>query len=306
MKINVLVEGGIGDLILATRFIAATREKYPVAYITVFVNNECNDKFNDCLLRHWGHLFDGFEPNVTRISKNHTIQSQFGAEHYPAAFNNIIPEWRKKMMDCDRFYNFHLDALAFFEYSDIPWFKYIRHIPTPHNIPEVGGLPDKFVALNLYARPGHFSAISQEVSEKIISNLRESLNLVILAPSEEVRDTFYAKHKDLVRVTDLSESLAIASKSELGLALDSGLRCMFYANSKICFTFCGLSQQPGQVSTSHIARWYPWPEHMLPLTANPAFVSSLVENAVENPACQMFPLIPAKDVDQAIIKRQYA
>ena len=306
MKINILVEGGIGDLMLATRFIAATREKYPVAYITVFVNNDHNEKFNEYILKHWGHLFDAYEPEVTRLNKNHTIQSQFGSEHYPAAFNNIAPEWRKKMLDCDRFYNFHLDALTYFDYPDIPWFKYVRHIPTPRDIPKLQGLPGKFVALNLYARPGHFSAITKEASDKIIENLRDSIGVVILAPSEEVRDTFYEKHKDLVRVTDLSESLGIAARSELGLSLDSGLRYMFYANSKICFTFCGLIQQPGQVSASHIARWYPWPEHMLPLTANPAFVSSLVENAVENPACQMFPLIPAKDINQAIIKRQYA
>ncbi len=51
---------GIGDLVLATRFLAAVREKHPEDRISVYINNERNGRFNRFLLKHWGYLVNDF------------------------------------------------------------------------------------------------------------------------------------------------------------------------------------------------------------------------------------------------------
>lgn len=306
MKINVLVEGGVGDLILATRFIAAVRDKYPDGHISVFVNNENNEKFNSFIDKHWGYLWNEFHPNVERASKDFKIFSQFGAEVYNGAFENITAEWRKKITDADKWYNFHLDSLKFLEYTDIPWMKYMRHVPTPRNLEPVAPLKPKTVVLNLFARAGHFSGIPKETSDAVISGLRDSNEVLIIAPNEEARDTFYDQHKDIVRVADLSETLSLISQSSLGLSLDSGLRCMFYAFGKGCYTLCKLSNRPFEVPRSHVTRWYMWPEHILPVESKPAYLTTLVENALENSACLLYPDLSAAQIDNLLIKRKYA
>lgn len=302
MKINILLEGGVGDLILATRFVAAVREQYPESHITVFVNNDKNDKYNSFLDKHWGHLWNSFEPNVERISDKHQIVSQFGPENYNAAINNIKPEWRTKLNDCDKFYNFHLDALKFLEYQDIPWLKYMKCVPRPRNL-EPALYAD--VVVNLYARPDHFSAITKQQSDSIIDNIKGSHKTLIIAPNEEVKNTFYEKHKEITVCADLTESLSIISKSKIGVSIDSGLRCMFYPFGLGCYTLCALAQKPFEIVQSHVVRWYMWPEHILPIDVKPAYLSTLVDNALENRACLIYPQYPAARINDVLVKRNY-
>lgn len=305
MRINCLIEGGVGDLILATRFIAAVREAYPDSYVSVFVNNDNNEKFNTFLNKHWGHLWQEFFPNVERVSKDFKITSQFGRESYNAALGNIEEGWYRKIMDADKFYNFHLDSLRFTEYSDIPWLKYVRHVPKPLNLVDNGPMRDNLVVANLYARPEHFSAISREQSDAILSNLRENHEVVVLAPNEEARDEFYGAHRDITIVSDLDKSLSIISKSAVGVSIDSGLRCMFYPFGKSCYTLCKLSNEPFEVAISHVARWYMWPENILPINTNPSYIAALVENGLANPACLLYPQYTAHQIDSALLKRKY-
>lgn len=305
-RINVRLEGGVGDLILASRFLLAVREMYPDSFVSVFISNDANKKYNGFFARHWGYLFDGYEDEVEINDREFQITSQFGQEKWTAAFENIKEEWRTKMLDCDRFYNFHLDALDFTSAKDIAWQKFLKCVPRPENVEVKEIIPSNTIILNLYAREGHSSAISKENANAIIGALRGSNNVIVLAPSEDVKESFYSEHKDLVRVTDLEETLGLISQCALGVSLDSGIRCMFYSFGKPCLTLCSLVKAPFQVPTSHVIRWYPWTEHMLPVDMKPLYVALLAENILENPLCGLYPNIEPKNIDNVLIKRKYA
>lgn len=304
MKVHLLAEGGLGDLIASTRFIAAAREKHPNAEITLFINNDNNDAFNRFIATHWSYLVDKIVGDVHRKSKNYTITSQFGTESYNAAFENIVAEDREFILKCDKFYNLHIDGLHYLD-SDLPWLKYVRHFPKPENVAEVK-LPPNSVFINLYARAGHHNAISKEQSDGIIQSISDVNNAVIVAQSEEVRDTFYKGFEDKVVVADLEQSLALASQCELGVSIDSGLRYFLFPFGKACYTLSHLVKQPFSPPPSHIARWYMWPEHMLPLDVKPMYLGALVDNALTNKACLLFPQFHAAQIDQVIVKRKYA
>lgn len=304
MKINILIEGGIGDLILAMRFVQAVREEYLDAYLQIFINNDNNKIFNSFIQKHWGYLWNEVK-TVSRVSSNYIIQSQFGKEVYNAALSNIDPEQLKDLYNCGKFYNFHLDSLKFLEYSDIPWQKYLKCVPPPKNVDSAPLKYHKKVVLNLYARQNHFSYIPKEKANIIISSLRDKYDLLILAPTEDAVDEFYSEHRDITVATDLSESLAIIKTSLLGLSIDSGLRCMFYAFGKACYTMCGLCTTPFQIPISHSIRWYPWKEHLIPVQSSSEFITNLIGNSLKNSACQVYSEYHSDDIDNALIKRKY-
>ena len=306
MKINCLLEGGLGDLVLASRFIAAVKEVYPDANIGAFINNDQNMKFNMFFNEHWGYLYNRFYPDVKRAAQSYKIQSQLGEENYPAAFSNITQEWKNEILDCDKFYNFHLDSLEFTQYSDIPWMKYLNFIPRPRNMPALRKQSKPFIAVNLFARANHFSGLTKEQSENIISGLRDISEVVVVAPSQEAKDTFYEKNKDITIVTSLEDNLRIASEATLGVSIDSGFRCLFYPFGKACFTLCGLCNKPFTIPDSHKLRWYMWPEHILPININASYLCSIVEGAINSPINQLITNVPSGQVDNHVLRRIYA
>ena len=302
MKISAVIEGGMGDMILASRLLAAIKEKHPDSELTVFANNERNWKFNEFFCRHWGHLFDDFDGEIDRRG-DFFIESQFGRENYRGAIENITDAGLAKINAADKVYNLHLDSLAFTR-SDLPWAKYARYVPAPRCVASEA-LPVGTVLVNLFARTGHFSGVSSDYACSLISALRKIHPVVVIAPSEEAREEFYAPHRDVVRVTSLSETLSLVSAADCGVSIDTGVRCMFYSVGKPCLTLCGLAKKPFEIPASHQLRWYLMPEHILPVDAKPLFVQSLISNIIENPACAAYPQISARDIDNFLLKRKY-
>ena len=304
MEISAIIGGGVGDMILSTRFLAATREKYPSANISIFCNDKGLTNHSEFIKKHWPSFFDSFS-RIEMIDPNFKIRSQYGEEVYNEAYKNIIPETRSKIELADKVYCFRPDSLEYLDYRDIPWTKYLRCIPAPVDVSETNFLPDDFVVLNLYAREGHFSAISKEYSDSIIAEISKTNNVVILAPSEDVKLSFYSGFEDKVIVADLDQCLSIISKSRVGVSLDTGIRCMFHAFGKSCYTLCRMCGQFFSPSHSHWLRWYPWTENMLPINASVSSVYNLVENTKLGIACELFPTVDPRNMDQVLIRRRY-
>lgn len=304
MKISCIIGGGVGDMILSMRFVAAVREKYPNSHITIYANDKDIFSHSDFIRNHWSYLFDEMKP-IKMKSKTFQIRSQFGEENYPEAYSNIDDKIRSEIESGDKVYNLIPDALHYLEYNDIPWMKYTRCIPEPKFDCDQNSTNNGQVVLNLYAREGHPSYISKERAEWIISEIIKDNQVKVIAPSEEVKNSFYEKLKEHTVVATLDECLPIIKNCALGVSLDSGMRCIFHAFSKTCYTLTCNTTKYFEPPPSHFLRWYPWSENVIPLDAHPLSISNLVKNAIKCPANQLFPHINPEEMNRVILRRIY-
>ena len=302
MKISALIGGGLGDMILSTRFIAACRESYPDSEINVFAIDKGISTHSDFIVKNWGHLFNKFSP-VSISNRNYRLISNCGEEIYPEAYPNIVESDRRKIEDCDKMYNLIPDAMKFTDYFDIPWIKYRNFIPRPSSVS--GFSSGSYILLNLFVRYDSPSAITKEHSNAIISELVKSQKVVIVAPSEDTKANFYSDYQEIVEVAGLDRCLELVAGSKLGVSVDTGIRCMFHALGKTCFTitqnFSDFFQSPLLLEE----RWYPWQNCILPRTVSPLAVSHIVNNAVWRKLCEVYPRVSPEDLDRAFLIRRY-
>ena len=109
MKISAIIGGGVGDMILSTRFLLATREKYPQAAISVFCNDKGIASHSEFVKKHWPFMFDEFY-SIEMVDPNFKIVSQYGEEVYNEAYKNIKPEIRARIEEADKVYCFRPDS----------------------------------------------------------------------------------------------------------------------------------------------------------------------------------------------------
>ena len=128
MKISVRFEGGLGDHILANRFIPGILEKHPGAEIHMFSDTGGNPLQSDTLLS----LFDYYSSRtlLRRKDKKFTLNTQFGKENFPSHTRNIDDSQRRYMSGFDKFFNLHIDWLEWLDY-DIDWQRHFYSFPTP-------------------------------------------------------------------------------------------------------------------------------------------------------------------------------
>lgn len=302
MKISALIGGGLGDMILSTRFIAACRDSHPESEISVFAIDKGITRHSDFVVKNWGYLFNKFTP-VSIVNPNYRLVSSCGEETYPEAYLNILESDRQKIENCDKMYNFIPDAMRFSDYFDIPWVKYRSFIPKPSSI--AGFVSGEYILLNLFVRQDSPSSITKEHSNAIISELVKSHKVVIVAPSEDAKINFYSDYRELVEVASLDRCLQLVAGSKLGVSVDTGIRCMFHALGKTCFTitqnFSDFFQSPLLLEE----RWYPWQNCILPRSVSPLVISHIVNNAVSRKLCEVYPRISPENLDKTFLIRRY-
>ena len=152
MNINIRMEGGLGDHLVANRFVPGILDKYPEANIKIFSDTEGNDRSLKILLKMFKSFYirEG-EVIPSRLNKTHYIHTKFGTENFPAHINNQTPETMGKMMDCDKFYDLHIDGLNWLNH-DYDWLRYFYFFPKPHI--KFNPLYDfEYIMAHLYARP---------------------------------------------------------------------------------------------------------------------------------------------------------
>ena len=97
MRISVRMEGGLGDHLLANRFVPAILDNHPNAEINLFSDTGGNSLQSDTLL----NLYDFYNSRtlIYREQEEYNIYSQFGKENFPAHISNTSSEDKSIMYD---------------------------------------------------------------------------------------------------------------------------------------------------------------------------------------------------------------
>lgn len=304
MNINVRMEGGFGDHLLANRFIPAILEKFPNGKIKLFSDTENNDKSLKTLLKLFPEFYQrGGEVIKERASKIFNITSQFGEENYPCAIENQLDTIKERMInDCDLFYDLHIDGLKWMNH-DYDWLRYYFHFPRPKNF----DIKDEnFILCHLYARPNSVYNSEQWYIESLLQELAKKHNIKIITEQNHIE--FYSNLQNIKNIEILTPSIfeifEIASKCSLFIGIDSGIRYIPYHFSKPTFVFSKYCSEIGRVIYSHLIRWLIFRNQVLPMHYDIKKIIKIIENSLDNKACYLFPEI-LNDFDLHIVNRKY-
>src|SRR4051812_207225 len=104
-SIHIRMEGGLGDHLLAVRFLPAIKEKYPNSRIKIFTDTNGKTFQAEALKAAYSHLFDEIEVIPSKKHKEFWVNCQFGEDNFYGALENIPDDIRERMTkECDKFY----------------------------------------------------------------------------------------------------------------------------------------------------------------------------------------------------------
>lgn len=316
MKINIYMEGGIGDHLLANRLVPAIYEKYPNAELHIFSDTENNFQQKTIL----EYLYKSFYKSITVIPnkkyKQLIISSQFNNEEiYNGCIDNVPDKIRDKMeKNCDIFLNLHLDSLVFLDEKRFDFNKYFYSFPKPE------------ISLQNYIGPyiiSHLissSSCEHRLNDWYITRLVKDLDMfcnsigfrhIIISTNEF--NKYYAEvlksttntnilNSDIIGVCDM------VINAQLMVSVDSGFRPIAYPLMSVV----SLSKQcprPNEMPISHILRWNPIKPYF-PLNYNTTDIIKTIEkllNPTNNKLYQLFPELALTDqsINSILIKRDY-
>ncbi|MFA5234029.1 MAG: hypothetical protein WC390_06465 [Sulfurimonas sp.] len=306
------VQGGIGDVILANRFIPAIKETYPNAKIKLFYEKDRpNHIFN-----LWPDNYElGFE-KIYWKSEHFTVKSQFGVEDIPAHPDNLTEESHEKFKEFDKYYYAWNDGLNFLQWTDLPILNYFRHFPHPtadltqfltgpilrEDFPN-----KKYLLCHLFSRPSSERKLDPVYIASLLKKLEEKLSsdYLFYIICEEKYQNFYARMvTDRIRTIDCSveEIVFLAKFCSAFIGIDSMCRLWpaMFGKPVLCFSdFC---PSPGQMPASQIIRWHVNPSSCIPSNYDVDKICKMINNVIQNPIAAMFPTIDS-NFNQVILDR---
>jgi hypothetical protein len=302
------MEGGLGDHLLANRFVPAILDKYTDAKIKIFSDTENNSKSLEMLLHFFPSFYQrGGEVIKERANKNYKIISQFGEEIYPAAIENQTEYIKNKMIkECDIFYDLHIDGLNWVNH-DYDWIRYYFHFPKPEKVEsKIKNKDEDFVLCHLYSRPDSIYNVEQWYAETLIEEVAKSIKVKII--TEKQYSDFYFKLKNNKNIEiltpDIFEIFEISSKCSCYIGIDSGIRYIPYHFSKPTFVLSNYCNSIGNVVYSHLIRWLIFKNQTLPMHFNVKKTAKIIINSINNKASYLFPEIE-ENYDNLLVKRNY-
>jgi ADP-heptose:LPS heptosyltransferase len=305
MKINVRLEGGLGDHLLGNRFIPAILEKYPNAEIKAFSDTENNPRSLDLILKCFPNFYKrGGEVIKERKNKQFMINSQFGNENWPSCILNQKDSTIEKMVnECDKFFDLCIDSLKWMS-KDFDWLRYYHFFSKPQ-IEIATKYRFNYILAHLYARPDSPYCLDQEYVINLLSKLSEKQKVVVLV--EEKYKDYYSKLFNNYTIEidtsgDLMEIFNLAANCSAFIGMDSGVRYMPYHFSKPTFVFSSSCQKYGNLLPSHSIRWLLNARNVLPMHTEINTVCNILNNCCLNSAYALFPDIPEK-IENYIVDR---
>lgn len=303
MLVNVRFEGGIGDHLLANRFIPAILDRHPDASIKVFSDTEGNDKSKNLLLSLFSRFYKrGIEVIDSRKSKAFEIISQFGKENYPAHIDNQRDDIIEKMMACDKFYDFHIDGLKWLEYKDLGLFNYFYHFPYPDlsNItpPDID-CERPFILTHLISRPDSGHRLEKWYIERLLKKLAQNHRVIAIC-EEKYFDYYNVPEIELID-PNVEQCFILSQKCEAFIGVDSGLRYAPLHFGKPTFVFSKYSQAPHKAPISHVIRWLIHEKFVVPNETDVEKIGELICNAIFN---SFAPEVSKNEIDRVIINRK--
>lgn len=308
MRISVRMEGGLGDHFAANRFIPAIKEQWPGCTIDLWSDTEGSQIQSDILREMWpSHFNDVFVLKDKKYKSFRIKSSNFPEEDYRGSIKNVTPTDLKLMEGVyDKFYDLHIDSLDWLNY-DFDWFKYFNFFPKPEVNITLDTLPfDNFILAHLYARDDADSNMEDWYIKKLIKNICQDFNLVILYD-----DNSKHKYKEFMDQgnnnlhfvkTDLRNIFYLASKCTAMFGIDSGIRYIPYHFGKPTFTFSKYCQKYGTVQYSYLIRWLFNEKYVFPLHYDITSASQIIKNCLRNPAYRLYPFL-LDDIERLVAQR---
>lgn len=291
MKILTRFEGGLGDCLLANRFLHAIKEKYPHDNIRVLFDTDNNPKQEKVMCELWPNLYQDTKTLSNRKDKNFKFQTLLGEETYPAHLNNMPDEFNEELKNCNKFYDLHIDGLKWLKY-DFDWLRYYYYFPKPFQQvcnPHNYNLPEKFILMHMFARPGSPHNPEKQYTHDLITKLKETLPVVVICNKE------HFNHYDGLNVNlidpSFTECFDVASKCELFIGMDSGVRYIPYHYSKPTFVFSNFCSNYGKVHHAQLIRWLLFEKNVLPMNLHTKDVSRIVSNVIMDKSYALYPYI---------------
>ena len=303
MNIAVRLEGGLGDHLLANRFIHAIKDKFSECHLNAFSDTEGNPKSIQLLKTLFPSRYDSISTIDKRKDANFSITTKFGKELYPAHINNLPESTLVEINKCEKFYDLHIDGLKWLNY-DFDWFRYYYFFPKPE-IELNSSYQSGYIMAHLYSRPNSPYNLEQWYVIQLINKLAETNRIVII--TQEEYQTFYSDlfHNPNITI-DTSDNVLdifkIAQGCSAFIGIDSGIRYIPYHFSKPVFVFSKYCSEYGTVAYSHLIRWLIFPKMVLPMHFDINLVIKIINNSIKNNANKLFPEI-LDDVDMHIVNR---
>jgi len=301
-KINLRLEGGLGDHLLAIRFIPAIKEKYPDAKIKIYSDTAGKTFQRDALVSSYGHLFDEIEVIPAKKHKEFWVDCQFGVDNFYGALENVPDDIRKDMTEnCDKFYDLHIDGLKWMNY-DFDWLRYFYFFPRP-NV-HISEKKDRYAVLHLHSATSKGHNLEQFYIDGLVQKISEHTRVVIISTRED-NHLFTHLAGDNVTIFNgsVEDVFSIIANADVMVSTDSGFRYIAYGCSVPTITFSKNAQAPHSVPRSHQARWLMYPEQCFPLNYSFTYIAGIVKKILENKGQALFPGV--QDFDREMVFRKY-
>jgi hypothetical protein len=308
--VSIRLEGGIGDHLLANRFIGAIKEKHPNAQLNFYSDTENNDKQINLLKYAWPSIYTNNNCKVieSRKSKDFKVKSQFGEEVYNCHLDNLPDQYIKLFNDSDYFYNLCIDNLDWLNYS-FDWKRYFYFFPRPEINNQLSDIKDSYILTHLYPRPNSDHNVEQWYVIALLKKLLASGKQVVSVCQTEYMD-FYKEISDLqypnFTLTDcsLEDFFALSEACSAFIGVDSGLRYFPLHYGKPTYVFSKYCKEPLQAWPSHVLRWLVFEKYVFPMHYDINTVCNVLINSTSHPACSLFPNLGHK-IENSIIQRFY-
>jgi ADP-heptose:LPS heptosyltransferase len=278
MRISVRMEGGVGDIILANRFVAAIREKYPTALIDAWLDTKGNTKQEQILRLCYPSFYNDIKTFSRKKYKEFYLKTQFGIENSEGFLENVPEDIRLEMTEgYDKFYDLHLDALEWAKY-DFDWLRYFSFFPRPEII--LPAKDENYIIMHLVSDTGPFHKLDKWYIKNLVSSLAVKHKCYIIC-SDKTRDVFDFCDK-IGNVTLYNENILDIIKkignADMMISTDSGLRYLghcFGVPTIVMSGFC--NGFPKNVLPGAILRWHIIPEVCMPLNYDYKHISKITD-----------------------------
>jgi hypothetical protein len=301
------MEGGLGDHLLACRFLPALKEKHPNAKIKIYTDTNGKTFQKERITSAYAHLFDECVVNPSKKFKEFWVDCQFGTDNFYGALENVPDDVRKEMTeDCDKFYDLHIDGLQWMK-ADFDWLRYFYFFPKPKldllDSPSISLMED-YVVMHLHSATSKGHVLEQFYIDGLINKVAEFSNVIVISTPEDNHLYEHLKNEK-VRIFNgsVAEVFSVISNAKAMVSTDSGFRYIAYGASVPCITFSANCMGPAQVPLSHQIRWLMFTSHILPLNYSFTFVAKAVKNILSNPGQALVPF--TLDFDRDLVNRVY-
>jgi ADP-heptose:LPS heptosyltransferase len=309
MNISVRMEGGIGDCLLANRFVFAIKDKYPDSKITAYIDSEGQTFQKEALEVLYPNTYTDLKIIPQKKYKELWITSQFGEEINKAILENVPDDIRHEMeFKYDKFYDLHIDSLKWTEY-DFDWLRYFYFFPKPELVNQTP-IKENYIVLHLVSSGSMSDRLESWYIDTLIFNLHKILNpdYKIFIISKDEIDFFYDKAKELNGVEifkgNLKDISNLISGAKLMIGVDSGFKYIGYGYGVPTLTLAKNCFSPFNVTPSHHIRWLPFPTTCFPLNYDVNIITKLSQKILEKKANIIIPHID--NFDLYAVNRKYS